>query len=238
MKSPPGRSRLVGRGRELALLRDELGRATAGEFRCVVLVGEPGVGKTRLADEVLARYGTASIVLSARGHALGETASFGVWAEAFESHLRGLTPDEVTACCGGFVDDLASLLHSVATLPGTKTDREPPRARLLEGLAGLLATLASRRRVIAVLDDLHWADPSSFAALRYLAHNLSSNPVLVLATARPYELAADTLGTEVLLGLEQEGFARRLEVGPIAVEDVGELAASVLNEPAPTVLVD
>jgi len=95
MKTPPGRSRLVGRGRELGVLRDELGRATAGEFRSVALVGEPGVGKTRLAGEVLARYGAASIVLSARGHALGETASFGLWGEAFENHLRGLSPTGV-----------------------------------------------------------------------------------------------------------------------------------------------
>ncbi|MCA1842865.1 MAG: AAA family ATPase, partial [Actinobacteria bacterium] len=238
MKSAPDRHRLVGRERELALLRDELARVTAGEFRCVVLVGEPGVGKTRLAGEILARYGAASIALSARGHALGETASFGVWAEAFESHLRGLSPDEVAACCGGVLDDLASLLRSVAALPGSKIDREPRRARLLEGLTTLLSNLADRRRVIAVLDDVHWADPSSFAALRYLAHNLSSTPVLVLATARPYELAADELGTEVLLGLEQEGFASRLEVGPIATEDIGELAASVLDEPAPAILVN
>lgn len=237
MKSPPGRARLVGRGRELSLLRDELGRATAGEFRCVVLVGEAGVGKTRLAGEVLARYGAASIGLSARGHALGETASFGLWAEAFESHLRGLSPADVASCCGGFLDDLAGLLHSVAALGGTVRDREPPRARLLEVLAVLLANLASHHRVIAVLDDLHWADPSSFVALRYLAHNLSSSPVLVLATARPYELAADAFGTEVLLGLEQEGFARRVEVGPIALEGIAELAASVLDQPAPAALV-
>jgi DNA-binding CsgD family transcriptional regulator len=238
MKTPPNRPRLVGRGRELDLLRDELGRATAGEFRCVVLVGEAGVGKTRLAAEIMARYGAASIGLSARGHALGETASFGVWAEAFESHLRGLTPAEVAAACGGFLDDLAGLLHSVAALGGTAREREPPRARLREGLAMLLANLAARRRVIAVLDDLHWADPSSFAALRYLAHNLSSSRVLVVATARPYELAADAFGTEVLLGLEQEGFARRLEIGPMAAEGIGELAASVLDRPAPGTLVD
>ena len=238
MKTPPGRHRLVGRERELDVLRDELDRATPGEFRCVVLVGEPGVGKTRLASEILARYGAASIGLSARGHALGETASFGLWGEAFESHLRGLSPAQVVASCGGFVDDLAGLLRSVAALPGAAREEEPPRVRLLEGLAVLLANLASRRRVIAVLDDLHWADPSSFVALRYLAHNLSSSRVLVLATARPYELAADAFGTEVLLGLEQEGFARRLEVEPVAPEGMAELAASVLDRPAPAALVD
>ena len=61
MQTPASRPRLVGRERELGTLREELRRATAGEFRCVVLVGEPGVGKTRLAGEVLARYGAASI---------------------------------------------------------------------------------------------------------------------------------------------------------------------------------
>jgi class 3 adenylate cyclase len=79
---------LAGRQREMAVLEEELARAATGEFRCVLLVGEPGVGKTRLGAELLARHGEAITGLAARAHPLGATSAFGVWAEALERHLR------------------------------------------------------------------------------------------------------------------------------------------------------
>src|SRR5262249_58199423 len=85
-------TKLVGRGPELAELRRELQHAAAGEFRVVLLLADPGIGKTRLAREFLARSQARVVGLSARAYPLGETASFGVWSEALESHLRGLPP--------------------------------------------------------------------------------------------------------------------------------------------------
>jgi predicted ATPase len=99
-------TKLVGRGAELAELRRELQRASAAEFRIVLLLSDAGIGKTRLAREFLARRQAAVVGYSARAHPLGETTSFGVWSEALESHLRGLPPDEITELCGGFLDDL------------------------------------------------------------------------------------------------------------------------------------
>src|SRR5437868_143754 len=81
------RLRLVGRGGELAQLEAELRRAIAGELRCVLLLADPGVGKTRLAAELLNRHQRTVIGLSARAYPLGATASFGLWMEAFERHL-------------------------------------------------------------------------------------------------------------------------------------------------------
>ena len=116
--------------------------------------------------------------------------------------------------CGGFVDDLSGLLRSAAAVRGSAPAGEPPRARLIEGLAVLVANLAQDRPVIVFLDDVHVADASSWDALHYLARNLSAAPVLVVAAARPAELAAQLGPTHVLLGLEQDGLLRRLELGP------------------------
>jgi class 3 adenylate cyclase/DNA-binding CsgD family transcriptional regulator len=227
-RTPRG-PRLVGRGRELEVLEAELAQVVEGEFRCVLLLGDPGLGKTRLAEEVLARHSPQAIALSARAHPLGGTTSFGLWAEALEGHLRALDARDVSELCGGFLDDLAALLRSAAAARGSPPQGEPPRSRLLEGLAVVLANLAEVAPLLVFLDDVHMADPSSWDALHYLARNLSECRVLVLATARPAELHGQTGPTQILLALEQDGRLHRLEIEPLATEAVDALARVVLG---------
>jgi ATP/maltotriose-dependent transcriptional regulator MalT len=107
----------------------------------------------------------------------------------------------------------------------------------LQGLAVALSNLARRDTVVVVLDDLHLADSSSWEALSYLAHNLPQG-VFIVASARPTELADHPVAPQVLFGLEQEGLLQRLPVEPLDAGAVGELAASVVGEPPPRVLVD
>jgi class 3 adenylate cyclase/tetratricopeptide (TPR) repeat protein len=232
-----GPAELVGRDRELAILEAELERSARGESRCVLITGEAGIGKTRLAGELLARHHDDVIALSGRGYPLGGTASFGIWAEALERYLRGLDPVVVTELCGGFLDDLATLLRSVAAARGSVPDQEAPRLRLLEGLAVLVGNCAEHQPVVAFLDDVHLVDASSWEALQYLLHNLPGG-LLVIATARPDELLEQAVAVQVLFGLEQQGFVRRLDLTPLDGSDVGELARTVLDEAPPAVLID
>ena len=128
--SPP---ELVGRDRELAILEAELERSARGECRCVLITGEAGIGKTRLAAELLARHPDDVIALSGRGYPLGMTASFGIWAEALERYLRGQDPVVVAQLCGGFLDDLATLLRSVAAAQGSVPPRDSAPAAAPRG---------------------------------------------------------------------------------------------------------
>jgi hypothetical protein len=194
----------VGRRCELDTLQAELARAATGEFRTVLLSGEAGVGKTRLAAELLSAAPSDVTGLRARAHALGTTMSFGMWAEAFESHTRRLPPDHVRSLRGGFVGDLGALLRSAAAIGGGTTG-EPPRVRLLESLADLLSNIAKAGPVIVLLDDAHLADASSWDVLHYCARNLGSSPVLVIVTARTAELTGQAGPNEVLFDLEQDG---------------------------------
>ena len=230
--------RLVGRQRELDVLESELATAAAGEMRTVLLVGEPGVGKTRLARELLARNVGRIIALSARAYPFGETSAFGLWAEAVDGCLRRLPAREVAGLCRDVLDDLAPLLRSVAAVRGERSGREAPRTRLLEGLAVLLSGLAARDPVLVLLDDMHLADASSWDGLHYLAHRVANARILVVMAARPAELAEHDAARPVLLGLEQEGLLRRMAVRALDVRGVAELAGGELRDDPPEALVD
>src|SRR5262245_12970940 len=226
-------AKLVGRGAEIAVLDREYRRAAAGALRAVLLVAEAGVGKTRLAREFLSRRRHETIALSARGYPLGATASFGVWVEAFEHHLRGLAREEVGRLCGGFLDDLAPVLRSVAAVRSAGAEQTPSGPRLMSGLAILLSNLAKRAAGIVLIDDAHDADPSSWEALGYLARDLSDARVLVLLAARPFELSENPVGNGVMLRLEQEGVLERVELKALDVRTLGDLTAAALGSTPP-----
>jgi class 3 adenylate cyclase/DNA-binding CsgD family transcriptional regulator/tetratricopeptide (TPR) repeat protein len=229
-RSGPPASRFVGRARELAVLEAELVRAGDGALRAVLLIGEPGMGKTRLIAELLARYADDVLSLSARAYPLGATASLGLWVEALDGHLRSLGPEEVAELCGPAASDLAGLLPAVAATGVPFPPTEPPRVRLLGGVANVLAQLSREQPAVTVLDDIHWADGSSWEALSYLAHNLTGCRILLVLAARPVELAAHEVATQVLLGLEQDGYLTRLELAPFAPDEVAELARAYAGE--------
>ncbi|MGB2938993.1 MAG: AAA family ATPase, partial [Candidatus Dormiibacterota bacterium] len=238
MATAATRLRLVGRGGELAQLDAELRRAIAGELRCVLLLADPGVGKTRLAAELIHRHQRTVIALSARAYPLGATASFGLWLEAFERHLSRLPPAEVRALCGGVLDDLASVLRSVASVRGRLSSHETLHPRLVQGFAVLLRNLAEKAPVVVVLDDIHLADASSIEALNQLARNLSTSRVLIILAARPAELSQHPIARDALLALEQDGFLARRTLTGLSRNEVGELAAGILEREPPAAFTD
>jgi len=220
----PRALRFVGREAEQDLLAEQLTVARSGRLRIVLLTGEPGIGKTRLAKELLVHNRESALTLSARAYPLGATASLGLWVEALEGHLRAIGPDEVRALCGAGAADLAALLPAVVAAGIAPPAVEPPRVRLLGGLAALLTELAVPAPVIVCLDDVHWADGSSWEALNYLTHNLTDRPILIVLTARTTELAAAAVASSALLGLEQEGFLVRRTLDPLDAAEVRSLA--------------
>jgi DNA-binding CsgD family transcriptional regulator len=226
----------VGRDLELAALETDVERAAGGEAGCVLILGEPGVGKTRLANELLRRHASDTIALRARAHDLGATSPFGLWSEALEGRLRTLEPARISELSGGYLADLSALLRSAAAISGPPSG-EPPRARLLEAVAVLVANLAADLPVVALLDDVQMADASSLDALHYLLRNLPHSRLLILATARPADLAAQSGPRQMLLGLEQDGLLRRVNLSLLSGRDLGALAQVILGEPPPPSLV-
>ena len=205
----------------------------AGGFRMLLLVGEAGTGKSRLAASFASDHADTVVVLSARAHRLGATSPFGVWAEALDRELAARSRPEVDRLCADVRADLAGLLRALPQDPG-----RPGPARPVDGFATLVRALARERPVVFVVDDLPLADASSLTALHGLARRCDDVPVLVVGTARPDELAERLDAVRMLVDLEQDGVARRIEVGPLDVPAVRDLAAGVLGRPAPEPLVE
>ena len=231
MRTAQAVTRLVGRERELADLDAAYEAAAAGSFQCVLVLGDPGVGKTRLVQEVLSRRRDTALGLWARGHPLSDTASFALWIEALERHLRELDPKTVFALCDGLPDDLATLLRSVAKAHSAASPQQQVgRPRLLESLGALIAKLAADQPLIVVLDDIHQADSSSWDMLHYLAGRRGGQGTLVIAPARTGELTRQPVAMRVLLDLEQHGALRRMVLGTLSGDAMRELAEDFLGE--------
>jgi tetratricopeptide (TPR) repeat protein len=184
---------LVGREQVLDTLRLAIDDAVAGRGGLTLLSGEPGVGKTRLAEEAcdFARSREATVAWGSCWEGEGAP-GFWPWLQI----LRVVAP-------GG---DGGSLLGRTGdTLSGTTKMRQAPlvevgqeRFRLFDTITGMLSTACRDRPLVAVLDDLHWSDAPSLRLLRFLAQSLRSSPMLVLGTYRDVEVGADHPLAEVL----------------------------------------
>jgi DNA-binding NarL/FixJ family response regulator len=207
-----------------------------------LLTADPGVGKTRLAGELLRRHVDGATVLESRAHSMSGGVAFGMWAEALDPLLQVLSDDDVAQLCGGFLDDLSALFHRVAAMRGpwstAPAGHEPPRPRLLAGLIRMLDELCGRGPLVILLDDMHWADASSWEVLRQIARRLDSAPLLLLLTARPVELAEHSGAAPVLFDLEQDGLLTRLELTPLQNDGLRALAEQIIGAEPKTALVD
>jgi predicted ATPase len=219
---------LVGRDAEESALALGLRMAKRGAFRCIVIDGEPGVGKTRLATDLLERSRSRVITLRARGHLSG---SASVWAELLDGHLRHRADDDVVRLCGGYVADLSGVLRAAARLHGSWRMGVPP-THIREALTVVLSNLAREQPVVVLLDDMHLADASSWETLDYVARNMLDDRVLVLICARLGELVERVMGEHVLFGLEQDGVLTRLDLQRLKEPHVRELAERVLGRPS------
>src|SRR4051812_3572178 len=174
----------VGRADELAILDGALGRTPSFAF----VAGESGVGKTRLVDEFEARAtGAGARVLI--GHCLelgGTVFPYAPLVDALRPVAREL------AECGSDLELPDGTRAALAELlPEFGEGREAERtsqARLFEALLGLIERLGRQGPVALVLEDLHWADPSTRDFLVFLVRSARTEPLTLLATYRSDEL--------------------------------------------------
>jgi hypothetical protein len=222
----PPRGMLVGRVGELARLQASMEAAEAGVGRLVVLVGEPGVGKTRLAREVrarAARRGWRSVV----GRCAEEQATLPYYpvSEALAAAVA-VAPSALRGAAERRWPELASLVPSILRGAPPRLEREDARRRLLQAVADFLLALASDAPLLLVLDDLHWADSASLALLQHLARRAPGARLLLLGTYRDVEVGRQHPLEAALSDLWRERLLEELSLRGLSLEDTAALIAA------------
>ena len=214
---------VVGRDVELARLTLAWESATRGRPTVVLLAGEAGIGKTTLAEAMVATAtATGGRALVSRCHAAERSLFLQPFVEALGPVLAALPPDTVRALAGPRAAALAELVPGLAdALGGREPGRASPDAqqrRAFEAVSGVLTGLAAQRPLLLIVDDLHNGGHAGIALLHYLARQPGPARLLVVATVRAEE------GADALAALAQ--VTVRVDVGPLAPSAVAELATA------------
>lgn len=214
-----GEPPLVGRQAELARLERALDEAVAGRGGVLAVLGEAGIGKTRLLRALpgeARRRAVRSLV--GRAYESEQVLAFGAWVDAFRA--GGVFADDaiVTALDPACRAELGRILPELGVAAGGREGAESAR-RLFEAMSCVVTTLADREPLVVILEDLQWADEMSVRLLGFLGRRLRSLPVLMAVSACDEELE----GAPVLRGvLDELARARRLTrvvVPPLARAD-------------------
>jgi predicted ATPase len=198
----------VGRAYELAQLADVLEATRAGSGATVLVSGEAGIGKTRLAFELAAQAREAGFEVLV-GHAIDLVGS----ELPYEPFIEALRP-------------LGGLQHVEAA----------SQLRAFEETLALLSSRPAP--VLLVLEDLHWADASTLDLVVFLAHNLVGERVLVLATLREDEPASAAFMGRLADGVRRSGLGHFLALGPLERGEVAALLRARAGEPPPAALTE
>jgi tetratricopeptide (TPR) repeat protein len=207
---------LVGRSAERVELERHVAAATAGGGAPVLFfVGEPGIGKTRMLEEVQTLVRAAGgVSLAGRGFEAEMVRPYGAWIDALRSLPRGRLASARPA--------LALLLPELGGRPA-----EADSARLFDAIVEVLRAFAESTPAALIIDDLQWLDEASLGLLHYASRALAGARIVVACAARPGELDDNRAAVRMLRGLARECRLHEVALAPLKADDVAELARAV-----------
>lgn len=216
---------LLGRDRELAELHAALRSAEGDKGALVLLVGEPGIGKTRLASDFASEAGARGAQVTwGRAWEAGGAPAYWPWIEVMRpfAALSARASDAERA-------GIAPLVHLLPELEGCEAptsaaDPAQDRFRLFEAVAAFLALAARDRPLVVLLDDVHVADAGSLALLHFVARNLQASRVVLVATYRDVEARLSPDAGDALAKVAREG--RTLALRRLGRDEVASWAAA------------
>jgi DNA-binding SARP family transcriptional activator/class 3 adenylate cyclase len=233
----------VGRQRELAELLGGLDDAFAGRGRLFLLGGEPGIGKSRLAEELTARAAARGArVLVGRCWEAGGAPAYWPWVQSLRTYARECDDTTLRAQLGASAAELAHIIPELRgrfpNLPESLgVDSEGARFRLFDATADFLRKASESRPIVLVLDDLHAADVPSLLLLRFLARELGSTRVLLLGAYRDVDPTPGQPLTEMLMEVAREPVTRRIALGGLSEREVAQYVQRTASEIASPELV-
>lgn len=218
---------LIGRRQELALLSSALDAAANGRGSMHVVAGEGGVGKTRLtaATQEVAQARGFSTALG-RAFPVETGIPYALFADAFVPLLRGLAPAALQTLSRGATSEL-SLLFPVLRPEGGAAPRLGDTAdlkpRLHDAFGQLLQRMSQKQPTLVVLENLQWADPSSFELLHFVGRKAAEHRVVLLCTYNDVQRDANPMLRDTERSLLGMGAMQRHVLPPFSLEETGEL---------------
>jgi DNA-binding CsgD family transcriptional regulator len=231
--APTDGATLIGRSEDLAALDAALEQARGGDPTTVLVAGEAGIGKTRVIEEFSERaYAQGARVLTGACVDLGDSAlPYGAVADA----LRAAPLDAYEELAPGLRRALAALV------PEAAPDEEPyegTQAGLFGAVLRLLEQLGRHEPLVLLLDDVHWADPSTRDMLKFLVSGLRQTAVLLVLTHRTDEVAREHPVLKLLAELQRAPRVRSLALAPLTRTETAKQLAALAGAPVDRVLTD
>jgi predicted ATPase len=219
------RGPFVGRDSELAELVAGLDDAFAGRGRLFLLVGEPGIGKSRLAEELIAvARARAARVLVGRCWEAGGAPAYWPWVQSLRSYIDDVAPEALRLQLGAGAADIAEMIPQLRALfpdlpPVPALESEGARFRLFDATARFLRSAATAQPLVVVLEDLHAADTPSLLLLQFVARELGGSRLLVVATHRHPDSGVPDPLADAVAELRREHAVRLVQLGGLAKDD-------------------
>jgi hypothetical protein len=212
---------LIGRTREIEAFERLLDGAVAGSGGIAIVCGEAGIGKTRVADEVVARAAVRAFTIAwGRAWETGGAPAYWPWIEVLRPLADGAA--EVPPLVAALLDRATP----IAAADGARADAARERFELFEAVAAFLRGCARGAPLLLAFDDLHAADVPSLELLAFVARGLRASRVAVLATYRDAESRLDPVAA-VLRRIAREGVV--LALRPLGREEVAEIVRQELG---------
>jgi len=235
-------ARLVGRGAELEVLNRLWRDARVGRRAVAVIVGEPGIGKTRLAAEFCrSTHAEGAVVLLGRCYE-ESIVPYQSFVEALRHHASETPLDELRLQVGRHRPALARLVpelgdpvpQSITSVTGGSPEGE--QFQLFDSVASLLRGIAERHPLILVLDDLHWADAPTLLLLRHVVRATEGTSLLIVGTYRQTEVDEEHPLGQAIAELRRGRALATVALGGLGEGEVAELVASQLSGAAPATI--
>ncbi|MDO8615142.1 MAG: AAA family ATPase [Dehalococcoidia bacterium] len=237
------RTPFVGRETERAELRRLLEQAIGGRGALAMIGGEPGVGKTRLSEELMAEAGQRGLTtLIGHCYEMEGTPPYIPFVEMLEATARTATPEAFRAALGDAAAEVARIMPELRRLfPDIPAPLELPpeqeRRYLFNSLREFLERAGRVNPLLLVLDDLHWGDDSTLLLLEHIAQQLGQMPVLIIGTYRDVELDVGRPLARTLETLLRQRLAHRIALKRLPQAGVEAMLRALSGQEPPTPLV-
>ncbi|HEY94474.1 MAG TPA: protein kinase, partial [Dehalococcoidia bacterium] len=243
-ENPLYRRVFVGRENELRQLQDAFTGAMSGQGALVMVVGEPGIGKTSVCEQ-LATYATLGGGKVLWGHCYEEgslSLPYLAFIEAMRSYILDREPEDLKKELGSGATDVARIVSEIReklkVKPRESQNPEEDRYRLLQSVSGFLKNAATVKPILVILEDLHDADKGTLEMLSYVSRNLTGTRLLLIGTYRDVEVDRNHPLSAALAELRRVSSFGRVLLRGLNIDEVRRMLTSITHEEIPVGLAE